>query len=818
MGCPPAPTSRRISNPEAIQVRLGSEPNDRIVSLSLTINSLKATNSGGKNINLLTDPITFEFTSSAAVTKPVASLDVAQDTYSALVFPDMTGEVMFYDQNGQPVTQSIDVPAQSVPVNFVVGPAPLVLNVFLDLSKSFTFNDAGGNVQGQRGTSPLIKTSQTTFTVKSPLVLTTQSAAPNPAVGQPESGSITFLVGTVNSVDTQNQTLTIQPTDGEAMQFSYNLTGGTTFLDGADPSMLTGMMVAIDGVTEAADGSMFATKVDFIDTTSGSELYGALSGYAPDGINYNLIVDGGDGANVTSALIGNNVSIDWTSASYRVNSGNLDLSGSSDLLFDQDHIFPGQFVEVDGSTLVVPDPNTANAGLLQPAMFELEQQTITGLVSAYTYDLGSHTGTFTLTVAANSPLINMNPGLLSVTVRQIPQTYLRNLSSITDGAQVKVHGLLFVDPNSHPLSQQSGGLHHGRWPGLAMNALLPTAGRQISRPARCWAPREALTQVLVVEDSAVYRKLIGDQLQSWGFGVAVAKNGSEAWKALEQADAPKLVLLDWVLPDLDGIELCQRIRQAGSSRPYVYVILLTGKEGREDMLRAMHAGADDYLVKPFDESTLKARLQVGKRILDLQEKLVAARESMRHAATHDSLTGLMNRGEILDVLRRELARAGREQKPVGILLADIDHFKDVNDSLGHLVGDEALQEIAQRLRSGLRSYDGIGRYGGEEFLLILPGCDLAPTRQRGDELRQAVARQPVFCSGVERSITVSMGATISGGSGDREVEALLSQADAALYAAKQKGRNRVECVEAWPGSRVSKRSRGGDKRYEDLGD
>ena len=154
-------------------------------------------------------------------------------------------------------------------------------------------------------------------------------------------------------------------------------------------------------------------------------------------------------------------------------------------------------------------------------------------------------------------------------------------------------------------------------------------------------------QALVVEDSAVYRKLIGDHLRSWGFGVTLAETGCEAWRILEQPDAPKLVLLDWVLPDLDGIELCQRIRQAGSSGPYVYVILLTSKEGRQNMLDAMQAGADDYLVKPFDELELKARLLVGKRILDLQEELVSARESMRHAATHDSLTGLMNRAEIL---------------------------------------------------------------------------------------------------------------------------------------------------------------------------
>ena len=151
-------------------------------------------------------------------------------------------------------------------------------------------------------------------------------------------------------------------------------------------------------------------------------------------------------------------------------------------------------------------------------------------------------------------------------------------------------------------------------------------------------------QALVVDDSAVYRKLIGDHLRSWDFGVTLAETGSEAWQILEQKDAPKLVLLDWVLPDLEGIDLCRRIRKGGSSRPYVYVILLTSNEGRQNMLDAMQAGADDFLVKPFDELELKARLLVGKRILDLQDELVSARESMRHAATHDSLTGLLNRG------------------------------------------------------------------------------------------------------------------------------------------------------------------------------
>ena len=251
-------------------------------------------------------------------------------------------------------------------------------------------------------------------------------------------------------------------------------------------------------------------------------------------------------------------------------------------------------------------------------------------------------------------------------------------------------------------------------------------------------------QALVVDDSAVYRKLIGDHLRSWGFGVTLAESGSEAWQILQQPDAPKLVLLDWVLPDLDGIELCQRIRQAGSSGPYVYVILLTSNEGRQNMLDAMQAGADDYLVKPFDELELKARLLVGKRILDLQEQLVSARESMRYAATHDSLTGLMNRGEILGTLQRELERARRERKPVGVVLGDVDYFKSVNDTLGHLFGDEALREIGRRLRAQLRVYDGVGRYGGEEFLMILPNCDLPNALLRANELRESVAHTPVL--------------------------------------------------------------------------
>jgi diguanylate cyclase (GGDEF)-like protein len=299
-------------------------------------------------------------------------------------------------------------------------------------------------------------------------------------------------------------------------------------------------------------------------------------------------------------------------------------------------------------------------------------------------------------------------------------------------------------------------------------------------------------QVLVVDDSAVYRKLIGDHLESWGFGVTLAGTGAEAWNVLQQPECPKLVLLDWVLPDLDGTELCRRIRAAGATGDYVYVILLTSKEGKQNMLDAMQAGADDYLEKPFDQSELKARLMVGKRILTLQEELVAARESMRHAATHDSLTGLLNRGAIFAMLERELERSRRERRSLAVILGDIDHFKNVNDTHGHLFGDEVLQEVARRFHSKLRPYDGVGRYGGEEFLLVLPACDLEAAMLRANELREVISAAPVTSGNVEKSITMSLGVAVSRNLGVKEVEELLSRADSALYGAKESGRNRAE--------------------------
>ena len=293
-------------------------------------------------------------------------------------------------------------------------------------------------------------------------------------------------------------------------------------------------------------------------------------------------------------------------------------------------------------------------------------------------------------------------------------------------------------------------------------------------------------RILLAEDSAVDRRLISGFLSTWGMEFVVAEEGTEAWNLLRGPDPPTLALLDWVLPGMDGIELCRRVRTLDSNGTYIYTVMLTGKDRKQNLLTAMEAGADDYLAKPVDPSELRARILVGKRILDLQQ-------SLRFAATHDFLTGLLNRAEIFVSLERELSRSEREGKSAAVILADVDHFKKVNDALGHPAGDAVLKEVAQRLRSDLRIYDLAGRYGGEEFLLLLPGCDLRTTLRRAEEIRRIVANDPVVTSWGTASVTVSMGVTVTNATPDPTVENVLQQADAALYCAKRAGRN---CVKA----------------------
>jgi two-component system, cell cycle response regulator len=300
------------------------------------------------------------------------------------------------------------------------------------------------------------------------------------------------------------------------------------------------------------------------------------------------------------------------------------------------------------------------------------------------------------------------------------------------------------------------------------------------------------TNVLLVEDSPIYQRIVSGHLKNWGFKVQTATDGAQAWEMLQAPDSPRLVVMDWVMPKLSGVDLCRRLRSRPDTDPYIYTLLLTGKDSQSDLLSAMDAGVDDYLAKPFDELELKARLMSGKRVVDLQDQLVRAREVMRYAASYDSLTGLMNRKEVLDALTRELARSKREGRPLALLLADVDHFKAVNDTLGHMFGDEALKEVGRRLQSKLRIYDSVGRYGGEEFLLVFPGCELTSALIRADQIRSFVCSTPVSTMGKDRKITVSLGVVVADGPAEVKIEDLLHQADLALYEAKKKGRNRVE--------------------------
>ena len=297
-------------------------------------------------------------------------------------------------------------------------------------------------------------------------------------------------------------------------------------------------------------------------------------------------------------------------------------------------------------------------------------------------------------------------------------------------------------------------------------------------------------KVLIADDDDVLRHILLSHLTKWGYDVTEARNGLEAWRLLHGNDAPSLAVLDWIMPGMDGIEVCREIRKR-EDRPYTYLLLLTAKQTKEDVIAGMDAGADDYIPKPFEPQELKVRLRAGQRILDLQAELLSARESLRYQATHDCLTGLLNRSATLEALRNELDRASRQGSPVCLMLGDIDHFKNINDTYGHAVGDAVLCEAAQRMRSSLRTYDSVGRYGGEEFLFVLPGCDVQNARNQGERLLTAITSRPVELPRVAVSFTLSIGIVVKYSVSVDDLESLIQAADSALYTAKAHGRNRV---------------------------
>lgn len=297
-------------------------------------------------------------------------------------------------------------------------------------------------------------------------------------------------------------------------------------------------------------------------------------------------------------------------------------------------------------------------------------------------------------------------------------------------------------------------------------------------------------KILIAEDDALSRVMLEKTLVRAGYEVLSVENGECALKELNKEDPPRLALLDWIMPGKDGVSVCRELRQH-TEQAYTYLILLSSKESKAEIVEGLESGADDYLTKPFDVEELKARLRAGERILELEDRLVEARESMRFRATHDLLTSLWSRGVIVELLSRELQRSFRENSCTALMMCDIDHFKQVNDQHGHSTGDDVLREVARRLQHSVRSYDMVGRYGGEEFLVVLNRCDPSSAFARAENLRATICGKPFQARSTALSVTVSIGLALSCDFVNRDVDAIIQEADAALYAAKEAGRNCV---------------------------
>jgi len=302
-------------------------------------------------------------------------------------------------------------------------------------------------------------------------------------------------------------------------------------------------------------------------------------------------------------------------------------------------------------------------------------------------------------------------------------------------------------------------------------------------------------EVLIVEDDPISRKLLARTLAKLDYQVIETKNGIDAWDIIQQKPV-QLVITDWLMPKMDGLELTRAIREAELPN-YVYIMILTSREGIENVIDGLDAGADDYLVKPFNPRELSARLKIGERVLDLEQRVKGAHDKMKYLAMHDELTGLWNRRAFYSHALAELDHAARGDLSLCIIMLDIDHFKSVNDRFGHLVGDQALKMVADTLMKHVRQYDRVGRWGGEEFIVILPTTTLEESIDVAERLRVKVAsaklplKEPEGDGALQVQISLGVACTI--GDEGIELDTLVDRADEMLYQAKEAGRNRV-CV------------------------
>ncbi len=311
------------------------------------------------------------------------------------------------------------------------------------------------------------------------------------------------------------------------------------------------------------------------------------------------------------------------------------------------------------------------------------------------------------------------------------------------------------------------------------------------------APREtAPARILIVDDHEDNIELLRARLESWGYTTESAADGEEALFKVE-ASPPDLILLDVMLPKIDGIEVARRVK-GDSMLPFIPIIMQTALDATENKVEGLEAGADDYITKPIDFAELKARLNSMLRIKRLQEELeererqlLEANERLRYMSQTDSLTGLDNRRHLEERLEEMFEHASRLAEPFSCVMCDLDRFKSVNDTYGHQAGDAVLKQFARILRNEVREIDRVGRYGGEEFMLLLPGAVLDSAATFAERVRKQVEAHTFTFDGAPIQRTASFGVSAWPHPRVENCDALMRAADDALYVAKETGRNRV---------------------------
>jgi two-component system cell cycle response regulator len=300
-------------------------------------------------------------------------------------------------------------------------------------------------------------------------------------------------------------------------------------------------------------------------------------------------------------------------------------------------------------------------------------------------------------------------------------------------------------------------------------------------------------RILLVDDEPTQRLIMARLLKRAGYSVEVAGNGKEALGKIAAGDF-HLMITDWEMPEMDGIALCRELR-AAPGKGYIYTILLTARDAIEHVVTGLQSGADDYLTKPVIEPELMARLSTGKRIVTLERSLRTANEENRRLSITDPLTGAYNRRYLTEQLPREIDRAARYERQLATVMCDVDHFKRINDTQGHLVGDDVLKWFFGQLQHGVRASDWVARYGGEEFLIVLPETNVANAAVAAEHLRASLAATPF--PGVTGGLPVTASFGVAGWQSNvpqgSTFDALVARCDEGVYASKAAGRN---CVTA----------------------